>query len=155
MHRRPSVASRTSEGTRRRRQTLARVHEPRRIARGYQVNFLTGAKGNVMFDDGGLPPSPVAGLVSAVVGGSPGRPVLSRLRNPRGDWTGLDVVDRRRQTPDSGAAGAQATLLVPREARHVTIATRRIRRAPVATPPLFFCAIISPSPTAAPGRRVR
>ena len=36
-------------------------------ARGYQVNFLTGAKTNVVFDGGGLPPSPVSGLVE--VGG--------------------------------------------------------------------------------------
>lgn len=41
------------------------------IARGYQVNFLTGATANVVFDGGGLPPSPVAGLVNVNIGGSP------------------------------------------------------------------------------------
>ena len=36
-------------------------------ARGYRVNFLTGEAKNVVFDGGGLPPSPVTGLVE--VGG--------------------------------------------------------------------------------------
>jgi type IV pilus assembly protein PilY1 len=38
-------------------------------ARGYQVNFLTGAQLSVEFDGGGLPPSPVAGLVNVTVNG--------------------------------------------------------------------------------------
>ncbi|HEX8738650.1 MAG TPA: hypothetical protein VF925_00745 [Casimicrobiaceae bacterium] len=38
-------------------------------ARGYQVNFLTGASASEVFTTGGLPPSPVAGLVNVVVGG--------------------------------------------------------------------------------------
>ena len=33
-------------------------------ARGYTVNFLTGAKNSKAFDGGGLPPSPVAGIVN-------------------------------------------------------------------------------------------
>lgn len=38
-------------------------------ARGYQVNFLTGASASTVFTTGGLPPSPVAGLVNVSVGG--------------------------------------------------------------------------------------
>ena len=38
-------------------------------ARGYQINFLTGASASVTFASGGLPPSPVAGLVTVAVGG--------------------------------------------------------------------------------------
>lgn len=34
------------------------------IATGYQINPLTGTRTSVQFDGGGLPPSPVAGLVS-------------------------------------------------------------------------------------------
>jgi len=40
-------------------------------ARGYQVNFLTGSTQNTIFDGGGLPPSPVVGLVEVNVNGSP------------------------------------------------------------------------------------
>ena len=39
-------------------------------ARGYQINFVTGANASVTFTTGGLPPSPVAGLVNVTVGGS-------------------------------------------------------------------------------------
>ena len=38
-------------------------------ARGYQINFLTGANASVTFTTGGLPPSPVAGLVNVPVDG--------------------------------------------------------------------------------------
>jgi type IV pilus assembly protein PilY1 len=38
-------------------------------ARGYQVNFLTGATRSNVIDGGGLPPSPVAGLVTIDMGG--------------------------------------------------------------------------------------
>ncbi len=38
-------------------------------ARGYQINFLTGANSSVTFTTGGLPPSPVAGLVNVPVDG--------------------------------------------------------------------------------------
>jgi type IV pilus assembly protein PilY1 len=40
------------------------------IARGYQINFLTGASAFTTFANGGLPPSPVAGLVNVVVNGA-------------------------------------------------------------------------------------
>jgi type IV pilus assembly protein PilY1 len=39
------------------------------IARGYQINFLTGATNSNILDSGGLPPSPVAGLVTINVDG--------------------------------------------------------------------------------------
>jgi Tfp pilus assembly protein, tip-associated adhesin PilY1 len=38
-------------------------------ARGYRVNFLTGEAKNVVFDGGGLPPSPVTGLVEVTISG--------------------------------------------------------------------------------------
>ena len=38
-------------------------------ARGYRVNFLTGVSSNVIFDGGGLPPSPVTGLVEVIING--------------------------------------------------------------------------------------
>jgi type IV pilus assembly protein PilY1 len=38
-------------------------------ARGYQVNYATGATGVTVFDGGGLPPSPTAGVVTVQVGG--------------------------------------------------------------------------------------
>jgi len=38
-------------------------------ARGYRVNFLTGVATNVIFDGGGLPPSPVTGLVEVIING--------------------------------------------------------------------------------------
>ncbi len=41
------------------------------IARGYQINFVTGQSSSVVFTTQGLPPSPVAGLVTVNVGGSP------------------------------------------------------------------------------------
>jgi type IV pilus assembly protein PilY1 len=40
------------------------------VARGYQINFLTGASNFVTFANGGLPPSPVAGLVDVTVDGT-------------------------------------------------------------------------------------
>ncbi|MDE2210393.1 MAG: hypothetical protein KGJ99_11765, partial [Betaproteobacteria bacterium] len=39
-------------------------------ARGYQFNFLTGASSFATFANGGLPPSPVAGLVNVMVNGA-------------------------------------------------------------------------------------
>jgi type IV pilus assembly protein PilY1 len=63
------------------------------IARGYQVNFLTGAKGNVIFDGGGLPPSPVAGLVNVNVDGSPRSvPFCLGCGNPGPSATGPDAT---------------------------------------------------------------
>jgi type IV pilus assembly protein PilY1 len=38
-------------------------------ARGYQVNFLTGATNSTILDSAGMPPSPVAGLVTVNVNG--------------------------------------------------------------------------------------
>jgi len=38
-------------------------------ARGYQVNYLTAARGMTVFDGGGLPPSPTAGVVTVTVAG--------------------------------------------------------------------------------------
>jgi type IV pilus assembly protein PilY1 len=38
-------------------------------ARGYQVNYSTGATAVTIFDGGGLPPSPTAGVVTITVGG--------------------------------------------------------------------------------------
>ena len=38
-------------------------------ARGYQVNYATGTTGVTVFDGGGLPPSPTAGVVTVQVGG--------------------------------------------------------------------------------------
>ncbi|MBU6485042.1 MAG: pilus assembly protein PilY, partial [Betaproteobacteria bacterium] len=40
------------------------------VARGYQFNFLTGASSFATFANGGLPPSPVAGLVNVMVNGA-------------------------------------------------------------------------------------
>ena len=37
------------------------------IARGYRINFVTGVFTNAEFDEGGLPPSPVSGLVNVTV----------------------------------------------------------------------------------------
>ena len=37
------------------------------IARGYRINFVTGVFTNAEFDGGGLPPSPVSGLVNVTV----------------------------------------------------------------------------------------
>jgi type IV pilus assembly protein PilY1 len=39
-------------------------------ARGYKISFLTGSGGFTLFDGGGLPPSPVAGLVTVNVNGT-------------------------------------------------------------------------------------
>jgi type IV pilus assembly protein PilY1 len=41
------------------------------IARGYQINFVTGSTAAGEYDGGGLPPSPVAGLVTVQVNGQP------------------------------------------------------------------------------------
>jgi len=38
------------------------------VARGYQVNFITGAATSVVFDNRGLPPSPVTGVVTVGTG---------------------------------------------------------------------------------------
>ncbi|SEA21133.1 hypothetical protein [Variovorax sp. YR216] len=39
------------------------------IARGYQINFITGETNITVFDGGGLPPSPVFGLVTMTING--------------------------------------------------------------------------------------
>jgi type IV pilus assembly protein PilY1 len=41
------------------------------IARGYQINFVTGSTAAGEYDGGGLPPSPVTGLVTVQVNGQP------------------------------------------------------------------------------------
>jgi len=62
------------------------------IARGYQVKFLTGTSANVVFDGGGLPPSPVAGLVNVNVNGSPRAvPFCLGCGNPGPGATGPDA----------------------------------------------------------------
>jgi type IV pilus assembly protein PilY1 len=38
-------------------------------ARGYQINYLTAAVSSEVFDGGGLPPSPTAGVVTVQIGG--------------------------------------------------------------------------------------
>ena len=58
-------------------------------ARGYQVNFLTGAAAGVIFANQGLPPSPVAGLVDVSVDGVDREvPFCLGCGNPEG--TGAD-----------------------------------------------------------------
>jgi len=60
-------------------------------AKGYQVNFITGAADSVVFDGGGLPPSPVAGLVTVNVNGTDTTvPFLIGAGGPGPDCTGPD-----------------------------------------------------------------
>jgi type IV pilus assembly protein PilY1 len=64
-------------------------------ARGYQVNFLTGAATSVTFDGGGLPPSPVAGLVNVTPPGGGGPitvPFCLGCGNPSPSCTGPDCT---------------------------------------------------------------
>ena len=62
------------------------------IARGYAINFLTGAglndKGYITFDGGGLPPSPVFGLVEVTPGSGVYTPVLIGGGNQTGPGGG-------------------------------------------------------------------
>jgi type IV pilus assembly protein PilY1 len=71
------------------------------IARGYAINFLTGAgqnnNGYIVFDGGGLPPSPVFGLVEV----SPGSGVYTPVLIGGGNQTGTGGGN------NSSALGAQ------------------------------------------------
>jgi type IV pilus assembly protein PilY1 len=62
------------------------------VARGYAINFLTGAglnsKGYITFDGGGLPPSPVFGLVEVTAGSGVYTPVLIGGGNQTGAAVG-------------------------------------------------------------------
>ena len=58
-------------------------------ARGYSVNFVTGASQFVIFDGGGLPPSPVSGLVT--INGET-YPFLIGAGNPDPGCTGADCT---------------------------------------------------------------
>lgn len=58
-------------------------------ARGYSVNFVTGASQFVIFDGGGLPPSPVSGLVT--IDGET-YPFLIGAGNPDPGCTGADCT---------------------------------------------------------------
>jgi type IV pilus assembly protein PilY1 len=62
------------------------------IARGYAINFLTGAglnsNGYITFDGGGLPPSPVFGLVEITPGSGVYTPVLIGGGNQTGSAVG-------------------------------------------------------------------
>jgi type IV pilus assembly protein PilY1 len=62
------------------------------LARGYAINFLTGAglnnKGYITFDGGGLPPSPVFGLVEINPGSGVYTPVLIGGGNQTGSAVG-------------------------------------------------------------------
>ncbi|HSQ82575.1 MAG TPA: hypothetical protein VLU54_15825 [Casimicrobiaceae bacterium] len=61
------------------------------VARGYQINFLTGASKFTTFANGGLPPSPVAGLVDVTVDGTDRLvPFCLGCGNP--DGTGADAT---------------------------------------------------------------
>ena len=60
-------------------------------ARGYRVNFLTGEAKNVIFDGGGLPPSPVTGLVEVVINGEKRiEPFIIGGGNPDANCVGPD-----------------------------------------------------------------
>ena len=60
-------------------------------ARGYRVNFLTGVSSNVIFDGGGLPPSPVTGLVEVTINGEQRVvPFIIGGGNPDADCVGPD-----------------------------------------------------------------
>lgn len=62
------------------------------IARGYAINFLTGtglnSNGYIVFDGGGLPPSPVFGLVEVTPGSGVYTPVLIGGGNQTGPGGG-------------------------------------------------------------------
>ena len=62
------------------------------VARGYAINFLTGTglndKGYITFDGGGLPPSPVFGLVEVTPGSGVYTPVLIGGGNQTGAAVG-------------------------------------------------------------------
>jgi type IV pilus assembly protein PilY1 len=63
------------------------------IARGYNVNVVTGVTSFVTFDGGGLPPSPVSGLVAVNVGGQEKLiPFLIGGGNPNPDCIGPDCT---------------------------------------------------------------
>lgn len=62
-------------------------------ARGYRVNFLSGASSNVIFDGGGLPPSPVSGLVEVNINGEKRLlPFIIGGGNPDADCVGPDCT---------------------------------------------------------------
>ena len=62
-------------------------------ARGYRVNFLTGEAKNVVFDGGGLPPSPVTGLVEVTINGEIRIvPFIIGGGNPDTDCVGPDCL---------------------------------------------------------------
>ncbi|WP_108470884.1 pilus assembly protein [Rhodanobacter thiooxydans] len=74
------------------------------VARGYAINFLTGAgqnsNGYIVFDGGGLPPSPVFGLVEVTPGSGVYTPVLIGGGNQTGTGGGNN----------SSALGAQKVI---------------------------------------------
>ena len=62
-------------------------------ARGYAVDFLTGTSQNVVFQGGGLPPSPVSGLVSVNIDGKDVVvPFIIGAGNPNPNCVGPDCT---------------------------------------------------------------
>ena len=79
-------------------------------ARGYRVNFLTGEAKTVIFDGGGLPPSPVTGLVEVTVNGEKRVvPFIIGGGNPDADCVGPDC--------DSALGGLKPSIPIKGERR--------------------------------------
>ena len=79
-------------------------------ARGYQINFLTGAHTSTLFTTGGLPPSPITGMVEITIDGVT-RPVPFVLGggDPDPNATGPDST--------SSLGGHAVTLIFPARSR--------------------------------------
>ena len=77
------------------------------IAKGYRLNALTGASTYTVYDGGGLPPSPVAGVVNVTVTGEASSVSVPFCIGCGGD-TGCTGADC-----DSALGGAKPTISIP------------------------------------------
>lgn len=77
------------------------------IAKGYRLNALTGAVTYTVYDGGGLPPSPVGGVVNVTVTGEQSQSSVPFCIGCGGDTscTGSDC--------ESALGGAKPTISVP------------------------------------------